>query len=140
MLPDFSRKTAGFRLAEKPEEEWEPFDEETVIYARKTVAFGGVLERIAEEYYPGCEAHKIYYDTECLENMERLLGDMLPEYFYGIETEEGTGSRKAISIEFGIWNYPACAIISRRCKAYSLKDSGSFFISSVSSKKHKLST
>lgn len=89
-LPDFSLKTAGFRLAEKPEEEWDPFDEETVISSRKTVAFGGVLERIAKEYYPGCEAHKIYYDIECLENMERLMGEMLPEYFYGIETEEGT--------------------------------------------------
>ncbi len=90
LLPDFSMKPAGFRLAEKPEEEWYPFDEETVISDRKTVAFGGVLERIAREYYPGCEAHKIYYDIECLENMERLIGEMLPEYFYGIETEEGT--------------------------------------------------
>lgn len=90
MLPDFSQKTAGFRLEEKPEEEWDPFEEETAISARKTVAFGGVLERIAREYYPGCKAQKIFYDIECLENMERLMGEMLPEYFYGIETEEGT--------------------------------------------------
>lgn len=88
-LPDFSQKTAGFRLAEKTEEEWESSGGEPGEYGKETEPFGGVLERILEEYYPGCRAQKIFYDIECLENMERLQDGMLPEYFYGIETEEG---------------------------------------------------
>lgn len=90
-LPDFSQKTAGFRLPEKKEEEKEEyFYWETETSDRDSELFEGVLERIAEEYYPGCKAQKIFYDIECLENIERLQGTMLPEYFYGIETEEGT--------------------------------------------------
>lgn len=75
-LPDFTKAEYGFRLAETLEER-EHYPETA-------------LDKIIKDYYSDYPAQKIYYDRECINNLEGIMGIMLPEYFYRVETEEGT--------------------------------------------------